>query len=81
MYIYIQEFYKCLKFQGQIIAGSYISQLAELLNANLKSRGFVSIGEICRAHDLPSEFVIAQILPNLEAKMNSQKTGLFTNRK
>ena len=66
-------------FIGQLISTDYIGHLSLTLNSLLKSRGLVTVAEICRNHDLPSDFVIKSILPLLDGKINSQKTDIFTN--
>jgi len=68
-----------IKLQGQLISSVYIRHLAAQINSLLKSRGIITIAEICRSHDLPSDFVIEKLLPSLDGKINSEKSDISTN--
>ncbi|NWR93013.1 UFL1 ligase, partial [Furnarius figulus] len=43
---------------GQLINESYLDQLAEEINDKLQETGQVTISELCKAYDLPGDFLI-----------------------
>ncbi|XP_025894948.1 E3 UFM1-protein ligase 1 [Nothoprocta perdicaria] len=43
---------------GQLIDESYLDQLAEEINDKLQETGQVTISELCKAYDLPGDFLI-----------------------
>ena len=64
--------------QNQLISPAHIKQLAGAVDAQLRNRGNVAVGDICRLHDLPGDFVLANIVPLLSGQLNSQKDSVLT---
>ncbi|NWJ07019.1 UFL1 ligase, partial [Crypturellus undulatus] len=50
---------------GQLIDESYLDQLAEEINDKLQETGQVTISELCKAYDLPGDFLIQALSKRL----------------
>ncbi|XP_010215338.1 PREDICTED: E3 UFM1-protein ligase 1 [Tinamus guttatus] len=50
---------------GQLIDESYLDQLAEEINDKLQQTGQVTISELCKAYDLPGDFLIQALSKRL----------------
>ncbi|CAM2111984.1 E3 UFM1-protein ligase 1 [Caretta caretta] len=57
---------------GQFINESYLDQLAEEINDKLQETGQVTISELCKAYDLPGDFLIQALSPRLGRIIHGQ---------
>ncbi|XP_065257312.1 E3 UFM1-protein ligase 1 [Emys orbicularis] len=57
---------------GQFINESYLDQLAEEINDKLQETGQVTISELCKAYDLPGDFLIQTLSPRLGRIIHGQ---------
>ncbi|XP_034253377.1 E3 UFM1-protein ligase 1 homolog isoform X2 [Thrips palmi] len=66
---------------GQLINGTYITQLAEEINDLLVQRGFVSTNSLTQQYDLPNEFLQKVVQENLgkiiRAKQDPRDPNVF----
>ncbi|OXB59174.1 hypothetical protein ASZ78_009260 [Callipepla squamata] len=56
---------------GQLINESYLDQLAEEVNDKLQETGQVTISELCKAYDLPGDFLTQAYTSVLEELVNT----------
>uniref|UniRef100_A0A803W1C4 E3 UFM1-protein ligase 1 n=1 Tax=Ficedula albicollis TaxID=59894 RepID=A0A803W1C4_FICAL len=57
---------------GQLINESYLDQLAEEINDKLQETGQVTISELCKAYDLPGDFLIQALSRRLGRIIHGQ---------
>ncbi|NXW30711.1 UFL1 ligase, partial [Phaetusa simplex] len=57
---------------GQLINQSYLDQLAEEINDKLQETGQVTISELCKAYDLPGDFLIQALSRRLGRIIHGQ---------
>ncbi|NXC93168.1 UFL1 ligase, partial [Certhia familiaris] len=57
---------------GQLINESYLDQLAEEINDKLQETGQVTISELCKAYDLPGDFLIQALSKRLGRIIHGQ---------
>ncbi|NXU02593.1 UFL1 ligase, partial [Buphagus erythrorhynchus] len=57
---------------GQLINESYLDQLAEEVNDKLQETGQVTISELCKAYDLPGDFLIQALSRRLGRIIHGQ---------
>ncbi|KFP70875.1 E3 UFM1-protein ligase 1, partial [Acanthisitta chloris] len=57
---------------GQLINESYLNQLAEEINDKLQETGQVTISELCKAYDLPGDFLIQALSRRLGRIIHGQ---------
>ncbi|NWW75854.1 UFL1 ligase, partial [Climacteris rufus] len=57
---------------GQLINESYLDQLAEEINDKLQETGQVTISELCKAYDLPGDFLIQAVSRRLGRIIHGQ---------
>ncbi|KAH1173485.1 E3 UFM1-protein ligase 1 [Mauremys mutica] len=66
---------------GQFINESYLDQLAEEINDKLQETGQVTISELCKAYDLPGDFLIQALSPRLgriiRGQIDQDNTGVI----
>ena len=67
------------KLQGQLLSPCYLDQLAGQLDGELRSAGTIVVGDICRSHDLPGDFVLAHVVPRLNGTLNSAQDAIMTD--
>jgi len=74
----IMEAKGLILLQNQLISPMHIDQLIAQLDGQLRQRGNLIVGDICRQHDLPGDFVLAKLVPRLSGQLNSQKDTILT---
>ncbi|XP_062345876.1 E3 UFM1-protein ligase 1 isoform X1 [Cinclus cinclus] len=57
---------------GQLINESYLDQLAEEINDKLQETGQVTVSELCKAYDLPGDFLIQALSRRLGRIIHGQ---------
>ncbi|XP_067097720.1 E3 UFM1-protein ligase 1 [Osmerus mordax] len=66
---------------GQLIDVTYLDRLAEELNDKLQEAGMMSIAELCKAYDLPGDFLTEELSKRLgkiiEGEMDQYNRGVI----
>ncbi|XP_029966328.1 E3 UFM1-protein ligase 1 isoform X2 [Salarias fasciatus] len=57
---------------GQLIDNSYLDRLAEEVNDKLQEAGMISIAELCKAYDLPGDFLSEELSKRLGTLVQGQ---------
>uniref|UniRef100_A0A8D0HAR1 E3 UFM1-protein ligase 1 n=1 Tax=Sphenodon punctatus TaxID=8508 RepID=A0A8D0HAR1_SPHPU len=57
---------------GQLVDENYLTRLAEEINDKLQETGQVTISELCKAYDLPGDFLMQVLSPRLGKTIHGQ---------